>query len=66
MQTVSVPGAKSGDVVVVRSGPYKGSIGRLEIKPGFETVGFRMGCIEVRMFPTDLRPLSTKDRVVNP
>ncbi len=67
VKSVKVQGAEPGDpVVITADGEYKGCIGRLEINPGFETVGVFMGCLNVRFRPTEVRPLRSDDRVVNP
>lgn len=67
MHIAKVPGAKSGDLVVVTAeGQYQGCVAQLEIRPGFDTICAIMGALHVRMNVGDVRALRTTDRVVNP
>lgn len=67
MHIAKVQGAQDGDHVVITSDDdLKGCIGILSITPGWETVGIKMGCLHVRRNVGDVRPLSDRDRVVNP
>lgn len=62
-----VPGAEDGDLVVITSDDdLKGSIGKMKITPGWETVEIVMGCLHVRRYPRDVRPLKLGEKVMNP
>lgn len=66
MHIAKVNGAEDLDLVVItnRESSHFGSIGRLHIDPGFETVRIAIGCLHVRQETKDVRAVVPGDRLV--